>query len=125
MNTFIIKLLSLIGLIFIVTMASSKACDYPITVENGDTDCSGVLLSEEQFIKASNDKKKLRIQDLKIAEYEGLEELYEQRHKGYKKELKEVKSELRWLEIKSNAGYVISFAFGALITGYVVRAVIK
>lgn len=122
MNTFIIKLLCLLGLIFMYQTA--KACDYPVKVIEG-TECSGVLLSEEQFIQASNDKKKLRVQDLKIAEYEGLEELYDMRHKAYKDELKTAKSELKWYEFKSNIGYVISFGVGAFITGIIAREVAR
>jgi len=118
MNTFIIKILCVIGLIFMYQ--TSQACNYPVQVVDG-TECSGVLLSDDQFIEASNNKKKLRLQDLKIAEYEGLEELYDMRHKAYKDELKTAKSELKWYEFKSNLGYVISFGVGAFITGMIAR----
>lgn len=122
MNTFIIKILCVIGLIFMYQTA--KACDYPVQVLDG-TECSGVLLSDEQFIQASNDKKRLRIQDLKIAEFEGLEELYEARNKGFRDELRDVKSELKFNQIKTNIGYVISFGIGAFITGLIAREVAR
>lgn len=123
MNIFIIKLLCVLGLVFMYTQA--QACDYPIQVKNGDTTCSGVLLSDDQFIEASNNKKKLRIQDLKIAEYEGLEELYDMRHKAYRDELKDAKSELKWYQIKSNVGYIISFGVGAFITGMLAKELVR
>ena len=100
------------------------ACDYPVKTSD-NTGCSGVILSEEQFIEASNNKKKLRLQDLKIAEYEGLSELHEARHKYMTKELKEAKSELRWHEFKSGVGYVVSFSLGAVITGLIAKEVLK
>lgn len=102
---------------------NANACEYPVKVTNG-TDCKGVLLSDKQFIEVSNNKKKLRIQDIKIAQYEGMEELYEMRHEAYKKELRKTQNELEWMQIKSNFGYVISFSLGAVITGMIAKEVL-
>lgn len=103
---------------------NAKACDYPVKVTDG-TSCSGVLLSNDQFIEASNNKKKVRVQSLKIAQYEGMEELYEMRHSHYVDELKTAKKQLKWHEFKSNIGYVISFSLGAVLTGVIAREVLK
>jgi hypothetical protein len=120
-----VKNLSII--VLLLTFAVNiEACDYPERVDKGKViECKGVVLSEPQFIEAGNNKKKLRIQDLKIAEYEGMEELYELRHSHYKRELKDTKNELKWLQIKSTAGYVISFSLGAIITGMIAKEVLK
>lgn len=120
-------LTSLLILLLMVSFASkSHACDYPTPVEAGAVvGCKGVILSEDQFIEASNAKKKIRLQDLKIAQYEGMEELYEIRHKHYVRELDKTRGELEWLQIKSNIGYVISFSLGAIITGAIAKEVLK
>lgn len=123
-----IKLIKNIGIILILAtfVINADACDYPQVLKTGATvECDGVILSSEQFLEASNQKKELRLKNLKIAEYEGLEELYEMRHKHYKRELADTKSELKWLQIKSTAGYVISFSLGAVIMGVVAKEVLK
>jgi hypothetical protein len=122
-----IKFLIKVGaiLILLTFFATADACDYPVTVTESGTTCQGVLLTNDQFIEASNDKKTIRLQQLKLAEYDSLEDLYEARHKHYAKELRDTKNELKWNQIKSNTGYVISFAFGAIITGYIAKEVLK
>lgn len=116
----------IVTLLCIFAMEAEASCNYPDPVEAGSkVECEGVILSNDQFIEASNNKKKLRVQDLKIAEYEGMEELYEMRHAHYKRELKDTKNELKWLQIKSTAGYVISFSLGAVITGMIAKEVLK
>ena len=117
----LVKLIALFLLIIIATHAN--VCDYPVKVTNG-TDCKGVLLSDKQFIEASNNKRKIRLQDLQIAEYKHLDELHEARHKMYKDELKDAKNELKWYEIKTNFGYILSFAAGAVITGFIAKEVL-
>ena len=123
MVKYILRVSLILGLM--IYIASAKACDYPIKVDDNGTNCTGVLLSETQFIKAGNDSKKVRLQDLKIAEYEGLEEIYDMRHKHYREELKTAKRQLKWHEFKSNVGYVISFSLGAVITGVIAKEVLK
>lgn len=121
-----IKLIKTLLLLFALVFASRAiSCDYPVTVKDGNTKCSGVLLSDQQFLDASNDKKKLRLQDFKIAELEGTVELMELRHSVYRKELDKARSSLSDLEFKSNIGYVISFSFGAILTGYIAKEVLK
>jgi hypothetical protein len=115
---------NLILLAALLIAAKGFACEYPMKVENG-TDCKGYLLNSEQFIESGNNKKQIRLKDLKIAELETLDELHEARHGIYKKELKTAKNRLKWYEIKSSVGYVISFSFGALLTGYVIKESIK
>lgn len=116
------NLLLLFALVF---SARAISCDYPVTVKDGNTTCSGVLLSDQQFLDASNDKKKLRLQDFKIAELEGTVELMEMRHSVYRKELDKARNSLSDLEFKSSIGYVISFSFGAILTGYIAKEVLK
>ena len=99
------------------------ACDYPVKTEVGS--CKGMLLSDKQFIEASNNKREVRLKDLKIATLEGTQELMEMRHSVYKKELKKTRNALTDLQIKSNIGYVISFSFGAIITGYIAKEVLR
>lgn len=106
--------------------ASADACDYPYKVVVGDTvNCDGVVLSEKQVIEAANRKKELKLKDMKIAEYEGLEELYDIRNKHYRTELNDTRNELKWLQMKSTAGYVISFSLGAVITGMIAKEVLR
>ena len=115
---------SLIIILLIFFAKSIYACDYPVKVTNG-TECTGMLITDKQFIEVSNNKKKLRLQDLKIAEYKGMEEIYDMRHKHYVSELKTAKKQLKWMEFKSNVGYVISFSLGAVVTGYIAKEVLK
>ena len=115
----------LLLLIFFATNVNAD-CKTPMKIASGTTvECTGVLLSNPQFIEASNNKKELRLKDLKIAQYEGMEELYELRHSHYVDELKTAKNELKWMQFKSGVGYVISFSLGAIITGYIAKEVLK
>ena len=123
MVRFIFRVSLILGLM--IYMATSYSCEYPVKVGDLGTECSGVLLSESQFIKAGNDSKKVRLLDLKIAEYEGLEEIYDMRHKHFRDELRTAKRELKWYEFKSNVGYVVSFSLGAIITGVIAKEVLK
>jgi hypothetical protein len=123
-----ISIFRITGILILLTFFARNvdACDYPYKVAVGDTvNCSGVVLSEKQVVDAANRKKELRLKNLKIAEYEGLEELYEMRHKSYKRELNDTRNELKWLQIKSTAGYVISFSLGAIVTGMIAKEVLK
>lgn len=122
MVRFIFNAILIVSLIIIAEKAIS--CDYPVKVTNG-TECSGYLLNKDQFIESANNKKQIRLKDLKIAELGTLNELHEARHGIYKDELKTAKNRLKWYEIKSSVGYVISFSFGALLTGYVIKESIK
>ena len=123
-----INILRITGILILLTVfaKNADACDYPYKVAVGDiVNCKGVVLSDKQVVEAANRKKELRLKDMKIAEYEGLEELYEMRHKHYKRELNDTRNELKWLQIKSTAGYVISFSLGAVITGMIAKEVLK
>ena len=123
MIKFINSLLILCALIY---ASRAISCDYPTEVKaNHTVECEGVILTNKQFLDASNDKKKLRLQDLKIAKLEGTVELMELRHSVYKKELGKTRNQLSDLEIKSTFGYVISFSLGAVITGYIAKEVLK
>lgn len=102
----------------------SIACDYPVTVETS-TNCKGVLLSEKQFIEASNNKALIRKKDLQIAHLKTLDSLHIQRHEVYKERLREANKELKWHEFKTGVGYVVSFSFGAILTGYIAKEVLK
>ena len=119
-----IKLILLLAALIYASRAIS--CDYPTEVKaNHTVECDGVILTNKQFLDASNDKKKLRLQDLKIAKLEGTVELMELRHSVYKKELNKTRDQLSDLELKSTVGYVISFSFGAILTGYIAKEVLK
>jgi len=123
-----INILRITGILILLTVfaKNADACDYPYKVAVGDTvNCKGVVLSDKQVLDAANRKKELRLKDMKIAEYEGMEELYEMRHAHYKRELNDTRNELKWLQIKSTAGYVISFSLGAVITGMIAKEVLK
>jgi hypothetical protein len=110
----------------LVYASNSISCDYPTKVKAQDTvACDGVILTDKQFIDASNNKKEIRLKDLKIAKLEGTVELMELRHSVYKKELGKTRDQLSDLEIKSTFGYVISFSLGAVITGYIAKEVLK
>lgn len=110
----------------LVYASNSIGCDYPTKVKANDTvACDGVILTNKQFISTSNDKKELRLKDLKIAKLEGTVELMEIRHGHYKRELDKTRNTLSDLEIKSTIGYVISFSFGAILTGYIAKEVLK
>ena len=123
MIKFVKTLLLLAALIY---ASRAISCDYPTEVKaNHTVECEGVILTNKQFLDASNDKKKLRLQDLKIAKLEGTVELMELRHSVYKKELGKTRNQLSDLEIKSTFGYVISFSLGAVITGYIAKEVLK
>lgn len=123
----IFKILKPILLLAALVYASNSiSCDYPTKVKAQDTvACDGVILTNKQFLDASNDKKKLRLQDLKIAKLEGTVELMELRHSVYKKELNKTRDQLSDLELRSTVGYVISFSFGAILTGYIAKEVLK
>lgn len=110
----------------LVYASNSIGCDYPTQVKANDTvACEGVILTNKQFVSTSNDKKELRLKDLKIAKLEGTVELMEVRHGYYKRELDKTRNTLSDLEIKSTIGYVISFSFGAILTGYIAKEVLK
>jgi len=109
-------------LILAIFAFQANACDYPVKLDAGDTvECDGFILTEPQFVIASNAKKNLRTLELKVEAYEGLEDLYEARHGELKKSLKTAKNTIRINEYKTNFGYVISFSVGALITGLIAK----
>lgn len=113
-------------LLALIYASNSIGCDYPTQVKANDTvACDGVILTNKQFVEASNNKKNIRLKDLKIAQLEGTVELMEIRHGYYKKELDKTRDSLSDLEIKSTIGYVISFSFGAILTGYIAKEVLK
>ena len=119
-----IKTILLLGALIYASRAIS--CDYPETVKaDHKVKCEGVILTPKQFIEASNNKKEIRLKDLKIAKLEGTVELMELRHSVYKKELNKTRDQLSDLELKSTFGYVISFSLGAVITGYIAKEVLK
>ena len=119
MIRFIKVLLLLTALIY---ATKSIACDYPTEVKvNHTVECEGVILTNKQFIEASNNKKEIRLKDLKISKLEGTVELMNIRHQHYRKELDKARDSLSDLEFKSNIGYVISFSFGASLTGYIAK----
>ena len=119
-----VKTLLLLGAL--IYASRSIACDYPTEVKANDTvACEGVILTNKQFIEASNNKKDIRLKDLKIAKLEGTVELMEMRHSVYKRELNKTRDQLSDLKIKSTFGYVISFSLGAVITGYIAKEVLK
>jgi len=123
MIKFINSILLLSALIY---ASRAVSCDYPTEVKaNHTVECDGVILTNKQFIEASNNKKEIRLKDLKIAKLEGTVELMELRHSVYKKELGKTRNQLSDLEIKSTFGYVISFSLGAVITGYIAKEVLK
>lgn len=123
MNSLTKNIILLITLIFAVR---SFGCDYPVQVSSGDTvACTGVILTDKQFIEASNNKRELRLKDLKIATLEGTMELMETRHSNYKKELQDTKAKVTELEIKSGIGYVFSFTLGAAITGLIAKELVR
>ena len=122
MARFIFNLIILAALL--IAAKGFASCEYPIKIVDG-TNCKGYLLNSEQFIESGNNKKQIRLKDLKIAELETLEELNEARHGIYKKELKTAKNSLKWSEYKTGAGYVISFSLGAIITGYMAKELLK
>jgi hypothetical protein len=123
----VIKLIKTLLLLAALVYASkSISCDYPTQVSANDTvACEGVILTNKQFIDTSNNKKELRLKDLKIAKLEGTVELMDIRHSYYRKELDKTRGALSDLEIKSTIGYVISFSFGAILTGYIAKEVLK
>ena len=98
-------------------------CDYPTKVTIGE--CKGVLLSDIQFVEASNARRKVKLQDMKIAALEGTIELMDMRHESYRKELNETESELSTLKITSKFGYVLSFGLGAVITGVLAKELLR
>lgn len=123
MIKFINSILLLSALIY---ASRAVSCDYPTEVKaNHTVECDGVILTNKQFIEASNNKKEIRLKDLKIAKLEGTVELMELRHSVYKKELDKTRDQLSDLEIKSAFGYVISFSLGAVITGYIAKEVLR
>jgi len=106
--------------------SNSISCDYPTEVKAKDTvACDGVILTDKQFIDASNDKKELRLKDLKIAQLEGTVELMELRHSHYSRELQKARDKASDLEFKSTIGYVVSFSLGAVITGLIAKELVK
>ena len=122
-----IRFIKLLLVLFALIYASRAiSCDYPTEVKaNHTVECDGVILTNKQYLGASNDKKKLRLQDIKIAKLEGTVELMELRHSVYRKELDKTRDQLSDLELKSTFGYVISFSFGAILTGYIAKEVLK
>ena len=110
--------------VFIVIMVLSFMISCKSTQSTSQAEQAVQKSVNEQFIEASNDKRKIRLQDLQIAEYKHLDELHEARHKMYKDELKDAKNELKWYEIKTNFGYIMSFAAGAVITGFIAKEVL-
>ena len=122
-----IKLVKTILLLLALIYATNSiSCDYPTEVKaNYKVECDGVILTNKQFIEASNNKKEIRLKDLKIAKLEGTVELMELRHSVYKKELTKTRDQLSDLELKSTFGYVISFSLGAVITGYIAKEVLR
>ncbi len=110
----------------LVYASNSISCDYPTQVSANDTvACEGVILTNNQFVEASNNKKEVRLKDLKIAQLEGTVELMDIRHSVYRKELDKTRDELSSLQFKSTIGYVVSFSFGAILTGYIAKEVLK
>jgi hypothetical protein len=120
MTTMVKSLLLLLALTF---AARGMACEYPKEVTVGE--CKGVLLSDNQFIEASNNKRKVRLQEMKIAALEGTIELMDMRHESYRKDLRETENELENLKITSKFGYVISFSLGAVLTGVIAKELLR
>lgn len=120
----IVKLIFLLAALIYATRGIT--CEYPTEVKAKDeVVCDGVILTNKQFIEASNDKKEIRLKDLKISKLEGTVELMDIRHQYYRKELDKARDSLSDLEFKSTLGYVISFSFGAILTGYIAKEVLK
>lgn len=121
------RMIKVMLLLLALTYATkSISCDYPTEVSANDTVvCSGTILTNKQFIDASNDKKNLRLKDFKIAMLEGTVELMDMRHNSYKKELNESRDKLSDLQFKSNIGYAISFSLGAVITGLLAKELVR
>lgn len=120
----IIKALLLLAAL--VYASNAISCDYPTQVSANDTvACEGVILTNKQFVDASNNKKNLRLKDFKIAQLEGTVELMEIRHSVYRKELDKSRDALSDLEFKSTIGYVVSFSLGAVITGLIAKELVR
>ena len=110
----------------LIYATNSISCDYPTEVKaNHTVECDGVILTNKQFIDASNNKKEIRLKDLKIAQLEGTVELMEIRHNHYSRELQKARDKASDLEFKSTIGYVVSFSLGAVITGLIAKELVK
>lgn len=113
-------------LLALIYASNSIGCDYPTQVSANDTvACEGVILTNKQFVEASNNKKNIRLKDLKIAQLEGTVELMDIRHSIYRKELDKARDKASDLEFKSTIGYVISFSLGAAITGLIAKELVR